>query len=227
MKYLIRIILASSISILINFCANAQWDPGASLSLGMGYGQNALSQSVMSNTFNSANKGTSKADNIDYVYLGFSHYRGFEDRIFKQVLSNDKNTDKGKLRSFLSSTRTMHHFGMRSREYGLKDIYVSDILATGIAWNWEMYHQAKASKQKVINMRNAIRGNMAKSGVKNQLSKLSDDDKRNWVLSFMYNNSMLAQTIKLTGKITPLQKKQLAQIAAQAGVPNIANVSMN
>lgn len=120
----------------------------------------------MSNAFSSVNKGTSKADNTDYIYLGFSHYRGFEEQIFKQVIANDKNTDKGKLRSFLSATRTMHHFGIRSREYGLKDAYLSDILVTGIAWNWEMYHRAKANKQKVINLRNAIRGNMVKSGIK-------------------------------------------------------------
>jgi hypothetical protein len=33
--------------------ATAQWDPAASAMLGQGYGQNALSQSVMTNTFNS------------------------------------------------------------------------------------------------------------------------------------------------------------------------------
>ena len=39
--------------------AQAQWDPGASAMLGQGYGMNALSQSVMSNTFNSSGKGGS------------------------------------------------------------------------------------------------------------------------------------------------------------------------
>lgn len=33
--------------------AQAQWDPGATAMLGQGYGMNALSQSVMTNTFNS------------------------------------------------------------------------------------------------------------------------------------------------------------------------------
>lgn len=39
--------------------AHAQWDPGASAMLGQGYGMNALSQSVMSNTFNASGKGGS------------------------------------------------------------------------------------------------------------------------------------------------------------------------
>lgn len=37
---------------------------------------------------------------------------------------------------------------------------------------------------------------------------------------------MLAQIIKQTGKITPIQKKQLAEVAAQAGVPNMTTVNM-
>lgn len=43
--------------------------------LGVGYGQNALSQSIMNNVFNNGN-GVSKADKLDYLY--FSHYRGFK-----------------------------------------------------------------------------------------------------------------------------------------------------
>ena len=202
-------------------------DPSASLSLGMGHGYNALSQSVMRNAFASTSgKTTSKASNADYIYLGFSHYRGYEQKIFDAVLANDKNTDKGRLRSFLTSSRTMHHFNMRSREFGLKDTYISDILATGIAWNWELYHQTKPAKQKVVELRNAIRDNMDKSSIKSQIAKMSEQEKQNWLLGFMYNNSMLAYTIQQTGKITPLQKQQLVTTAKQAGVPDIAAVSL-
>ena len=205
----------------------AQYDASATLSLGMGHGYTALSQSVMSNAFNNSNiKIPAKSTNADYIYLGFSDYRGFEDKILNSLLANNKNSDKGKIRSFLSSTRTMYHFMMRSRDLGLKDTYISDIIATGIAWNWEMYHESKASKQKVINLRNAIRNNMEKDGIKTQISKLSAEDKRNWILSFMYNNSMLAQTIKKSGKLSPIQKQQLLTTAQQAGVPNIASVSL-
>ncbi|WP_113654748.1 hypothetical protein [Pedobacter namyangjuensis] len=212
--------------VMVGLNATAQWDPGATQSLGMGHGFNALSQSVMSNTFNNANKGTSKAENADYIYFGFSNFRGFEEKIFNQLVANDKNVDKGKIRRFLSDSRTMHQFNIRSRDFGLKDTYISDILATGIAWNWEMYHQTKSSKQKVINLRNAIRGNMAKGPVKTQIAKLSATDKTDWMMSFMYNNAMLAQTIKNTGKLTATQKQQLAQTAKQAGVENIASVSL-
>jgi len=205
----------------------AQYDASATLSLGMGHGYTALSQSVMSNAFNNSNiKTPAKSTNADYIYLGFSDYRGFEDKILNSILANNKNSEKGKIRSFLSSTRTMYHFMMRSRDLGLKDTYISDIIATGIAWNWEMYHESKASKQKVINLRNAIRNNMAKDGIKTQISKLSAEEKRNWILSFMYNNSMLAQIIKQSGKLSATQKQQLLTTAQQAGVPNIASVSL-
>lgn len=43
MKYLIRISSLSVILILTNFYAIAQWDSGATVSLGMGHGQTALS----------------------------------------------------------------------------------------------------------------------------------------------------------------------------------------
>lgn len=212
---------------IFNLKAWAQYDASATLSLGMGHGYTALSQSVMTNAF-ATNSGTkvSKANNADYIYLGFSHYRGFEEKVFNQILINDKNVDKGKLRSFLASTRTMHHFGTRAREYGLKDTYLSDIIATGIAWNWEMYHQAKPTKQKVVSLRDAIRGNMTKSSIKSQIAKMSEEDKRNWILSFMYNNSMLAQIIKNNGKVSAVQKQQLLTTAQQAGVPDIAKVSL-
>jgi len=215
-------------SLFINFSVLAQYDASASLSLGMGHGYNALSQSVMSNTFAAGknSKTVSKANNADYIYLGFSHYRGFEEKILNQMLKNNASIDKGKVRSFLSGTRTMHNFGTRAREHGLKDTYIADILATGIAWNWEMYHQTKASKQKVAALRDAIRNNMDKSAMKNQIAKLSDEDKRDWMLSFMYNNSMLAQIIKNAGKLSNEQKQQLATTAQQAGVPNIATVSL-
>jgi|GEM_PF-890389 len=210
------------------FKAFAQYDASASLSLGMGHGYTALSQSVMSNAFAAGNssKAVSKASNADYIYLGFSHYSGFEQKVFEQLLKNDKNMDKGKARTFLSGTRTMHHFGTRARGYGLKDTYLSDILATGIAWNWEMYHQTKASSPKVVALRNSIRSNMDKTSVKAQLSKLSDEDKRDWILSFMYNNSMLALIIKNAGKLSDLNKQQLLKTAQQAGVPDIGSVSL-
>lgn len=227
MTYFTRFKLACILGFAVNFKALAQYDPGASLSLGMGHGQTALSQSVMRNAFaNSGSKPSSKANKADYVYLGFSHYREFEQKLFEQVLANDATTDKGKLRSFLTSTRTMHHFDTRTQAYGLSASLLSDLLATGIAWNWEMYHQTTASKQKVINLRNSIAGNMSSDAVKNQVLKLSDEDKRMWILSFMYNNSMMAQQIKNAGKTTPQHKVQLAQVAKQAGVPDIAKVSL-
>lgn len=213
--------------LVFNLKVGAQYDASATLSLGMGHGYTALSQSVMTNAFASNNGAkVSKASNAEYIYLGFSHYRGFEEKVVNQMLSNNKNVDKAKLRSFLASTRTMHHFGTRAREYGLKDTYLSDIIATGIAWNWEMYHQVKPTKQKVVNLRDAIRSNLTKSAIKDQIAKLSDDDKREWILSFMYNNSMLAQTIKNSGELSSAQKLQLATTAQQAGVPDIAKVSL-
>jgi hypothetical protein len=216
-------------ALLLNTRVMAQYDGSASLSLGMGHGYTALSQSVMSNAFaaTKGNKPAPKANNADYIYLGFSHYRSFEQKVFNQVLQNDKNTDRGKLRSFLTSARTMYHFTTRAQEVGLKDTYISDIMAIGIAWNWEMYHEKKASKQKVVALRNAIRDNIDKSSIKAQLAKLSDEDKRDWILSFMYNNSMLAQIIKNTGKVSPLQKQQLLKTAQQAGVPDISSVTLN
>jgi hypothetical protein len=227
MRYVIRFQFLLIGIFIFNLNTWAQYDASASLSLGMGHGYTALSQSVMTNAFAaSSGKKVSKASNADYIYLGFSHYRGFEEKVFNQVLTNDKNVDKGKLRSFLTSTRTMHHFGTRAREYGLKDTYLSDIIATGIAWNWEMYHQAKPTTQKVVNLRDAIRSNMTKLTIKSQIDKMSEEDKRNWILSFMYNNSMLAQTIKNNGKVSSVQKQQLLTVAQQAGVPNIAKVSL-
>ncbi|RZK42859.1 MAG: hypothetical protein EOO90_05915 [Pedobacter sp.] len=227
MRFLASIFFAVIGSFVLHTDTFAQYDPSASLSLGMGHGYNALSQSVMTNAFSASGGNVkSKASNADYVYLGFSHYRDFEQKIFNQVLSSDRNMDKGKMRSFLTSTRTMHHFGTRARDYGLKDTFISDLLATGIAWNWELYHQKKASKQKVQNLRNAIRNNMDKSSIRSQVSKLSDEEKRLWILSFMYNNSMLAQIIKNAGKTTMLHKQQLLKTAQQAGVPNIAAVSL-
>ncbi|MDN3585212.1 hypothetical protein QWY86_00930 [Pedobacter aquatilis] len=220
-SFLLLFILLSTLN------SQAQYDASATLSLGMGHGYTALSQSVMSNAFNNSNgKATAKSNNTDYIYLGFSDYRGFEDKILNSLLAKDKKSDKGKIRSFLSSTRTMYHFMMRSRELGFKDTYISDIIATGIAWNWEMYHETKTDKQKVLNLRNAIKNNLAKDGVKKQISKLSADDKRNWILSFMYNNSMIAQIIKQSGKLSAEQKQQLVTTAQQAGVPDIAAVSL-
>ncbi|WP_129715150.1 hypothetical protein [Pedobacter sp. SYP-B3415] len=225
---IIRFRILSVTLLFIARSASAQYDPSASASLGMGHGYTALTQSVMSNAFAATSKssGATKAANADYVYLGFSHFREFEQKIFEQVLQTNKSMDKGKMRSFLSSTRTMYHFNTRARAYGLKDTYVSDLLATGIAWNWEMYHRAKPAKEKVISLRNAIRSNMAKNSIKNQITKLSEAEKRTWILSFMYNNSMLAQIIKNAGKLGPEQKQQLIKTAAQAGVPDIATVSL-
>ncbi|RZK82520.1 MAG: hypothetical protein EOO92_01430 [Pedobacter sp.] len=226
MKYIFKFQFVLLFCFLVNLSAFAQYDASATLSLGMGHGYNALSQSVMSNAFANTAKGTSKASNADYVYLGSSNYDRFEQKILNQMVQKNTKIDKNKMRSFLSSSRTMHHFGTRARAYGLKETYISDLLATGIAWNWELYHQTKPSNQKVVNLRNSIRSNMAKATVNNQLSKLSDEEKREWILAFMYNNSMLAQTIKNTGKITIIQKQQLANIAKEAGVSDIAAVSL-
>ena len=205
---------------------HAQWDPGATVDLGMGYGQNALSQSVMTNVFNNNNKATSVADKADYLYFGSSHYSRFEEKIFNALVAKDQKADKGKLRRFLSSTRTMHHFSEKSKIYGLKTSNISDLLAIGIAWNWEMYHQTAANKQKVLNLRNAIRGNMTKSNVRNQIAKLSEAEKRDWILGFMYNNSMIALQIKNAGKLTAMHKQQLAKTVALAGVPDIQKVAL-
>ena len=227
MRLFIRIKLVLILSLAINLSAFAQYDASATLSLGMGHGYNALSQSVMSNVFkNSGNNTVSKSSNADYIYLGASNYSRFEEKIAKSLMAGNKNNDQNKIRSFLSSTRTMYHFNTKSRTYGLKDTYLSDILATGIAWNWEMYHQTKADNKKVINLRNTIRNNMAKGPVKDQLAKLSEDRRREWILSFMYNHSMLAQTIKQSGKLSATHKQQLAEMAKNAGVPNIATVSL-
>jgi len=89
-----------------------------------------------------------------------------------------------------------------------------------------MYHQTKADNKKVINLRNTIRNNMAKGPVKDQLAKLSEDQRREWILSFMYNHSMLARTIKQSGKLSAVHKKQLLETAKNAGVPNLATVSL-
>ena len=226
MAYVFRFQFVLVICFLFKLDVAAQYDASATLSLGMGHGYTALTQNVMSNAFANTSKGISKASNADYVYLGASHYSGFEQKIVEQVVKNDSKADKNKMRSFLVSTRTMHHFGTRARSYGLKDTYVSDLLATGIAWNWELYHQVKPSSEKVVDLRNSIRNNMTKSANNIKLSKLSDEEKREWILAFMYNNSMLAQTLKNTGKITALQKQQLLKNGQQAGVANIASVSL-
>jgi len=213
--------------VIIGLPAIAQYDAGATLSLGMGHGYNALSQSVMGNAFkNNGNNAASKSNNADYIYLGASNYSRFEEKITKSLMESNPKNDKNKIRSFLSSTRTMFHFNTKSRAYGLKDTYLSDLLATGIAWNWEMYHQTKADNKKVVNLRNTIKGNMAKSTVKSQIAKLSEDQRREWILGFMYNHSMLAQTIKQSGKLSATQKRQLAEMAKNAGVPDIATVSL-
>lgn len=227
MRLLIRFKLILILSLVINSSAFAQYDASTTLSLGMGHGYNALSQSVMSNAFkNSRNNAVNKSSNADYIYLGANSYDRFEEKITKGLMAGNQNNDKDKIRSFLSSTRTMYHFYTKSRTYGLKDTYLSDILATGIAWNWEMYHQTKADNKKVINLRNTIRNNMAKGEIKNQISKLSEEGRKDWILSFMYNYSMLAQTIKQSGKLTSLHKQQLSQTAKQVGIPNIATVSL-
>lgn len=51
--------------------ATAQYDPGATLDLGMGYGQNALSQSAMRNVPDDTAAGASGADD-DYAGSGMS-----------------------------------------------------------------------------------------------------------------------------------------------------------
>ena len=227
MRLFIRFKLILTLSLAINLSAFAQYDASATLSLGLGHGYTALGQSVMSNAFkNSGNNTVSKSVNADYIYLGASNYSRFEEKITKGVMAKNQNNDKAKIRSFLSSARTMHHFNTKSRAYGLKDTYLSDILATGIAWNWEMYHQAKADNKKVVNLRNTIRNNIAKGEIKDQISKLSEEERIDWILSFMYNHSMLARTIKQSGKLSAVHKKQLLETAKNAGVPNLATVSL-
>ncbi|WP_316780071.1 hypothetical protein [Pedobacter antarcticus] len=227
MKYWIKIGFLLTLGIVLNMTAFAQYDASATLSLGMGHGQTALSQDVMRNAFAlKSNEVVNKASKAEYIYLGSADYSRFERQIFDGILAENKNADKVKLRGFLVDTRTRHHFFQRTRSYGLRDTYLSDILATGIAWNWEMYHQTAADKQKVVNLRNKIRNNMSKSSVTKQISNLSDEDKRKWILSFMYNNSILAYTIKKTGKLSALQKEQLIKTAQQAGVPDISAVSL-
>jgi len=221
-----RILFVGILFIFSYLNASAQYEGSATASLGMGHGYTALRQSVMSNAFKNSGGGVSKASNKDYLYLGFSHFRGFEELLFNQVIAANKNTDKGKLRSFLTGTRTMHHFDSRAQAAGLKSNYLSDILAIGIAWNWEMYHQLDANKVKVVNLRNSIRANMAKNEVQRKIAKMSEQDRRNWILSFMYNNSMLAYQIKQNGKASALHKEQLAKAAALAGVPDISKVSL-
>jgi len=89
-----------------------------------------------------------------------------------------------------------------------------------------MYHQVSADKTKVINLRNSIRSNMSNNEVQSKLAKMSESDRRNWILSFMYNNSMLAYQIKQNGKASAINKQQLAKTAALAGVPDISKVSL-
>ena len=223
---IMRGVLIVAFFFLYQLSAVAQYEGSASASLGMGHGYTALSQSVMSNAFKNSGKSINKAANADYLYLGFSHFRGFEELLFNKVLAANGNIDKGKLRSFLTGTRTMYHFDSRAQALGLKSNYLSDILAIGMAWNWEMYHQVPAEKGKVISLRNSIRSNMAKNEVQSKLKKMSEEDRRNWILSFMYNNSMLAQQIKQSGKTSALHKEQLIKTAALAGVPDIAKVSL-
>lgn len=51
-RLVVLLALTFLVSLLAAPAAHAQWDPSASAMLGQGYGQNALSQSVMTNTFN-------------------------------------------------------------------------------------------------------------------------------------------------------------------------------
>jgi len=181
------------------FCglpAFAQYSPGGTMDLGMGYGQIALSQSIFSGTRQSGHhktqktgksksktspkKSTAKTD-----VLAFRWNDALTTQYRKELIdeaSHKKPSDRAAVTRRLNSLNPTKTFRQLSYQYGLNPFSIPDLAATYCVASWEIVKGHKTTKPKIIHLRNLIRNEMQKSSyVTNTIRDASAKDKQFWL----------------------------------------------
>lgn len=158
--------------------ANAQYSPSASLDLGMGFGQMALSQSILSSaTRNSRQKGTtgkkpsthskkapagSKKPAADPLAVRWDDAisRQFQKEVVDRISQQQNEIPREAIEKYLNSVNPPKTFRQLAYQYGLTPFSAPDLIATYSVVYWELIEGKKASKAKILQLRNTIRSNL-------------------------------------------------------------------
>lgn len=215
---------------------SAQYSPTATMDLGMGYGQIALSQSIFSGTRRSggsknhsgkSKKSLPKKPQAKTNPLVF-RWDDSLSRQYRQDLitraSHLQLGDRAAITKRLSRLNPTKTFRQLAYQYGLNPSSIPDLAATYCAASWEMLNGRKASRKKVFQVRNDIRRQMESSSfVMNTLRDADQKAKQFWLEEQAYeiilNRTSYAE-LKQTGNTRKIKefRAQAVSNAKKRGV---------
>ncbi len=174
--------------------AMAQYSPSATMDLGIGYGQIAINQSIFSSTSETSNKKSApktaakKTTPHNAVSLNPLSFRWDETisgqyrRDLVKRASSKRPDLRAEVAHRLNSLDPAKTFRQLSYQYGLKPFSISDLTATYCVASWEMINERKANRQKIQEIKNAIRRDIESSPMAMQvLRDVSQQKKQFWI----------------------------------------------
>jgi hypothetical protein len=192
------------------FSASAQFDPGASMDLGAGYGQIALSQSILTGTRQTgAAAGASRPGKILRFYWRDSISHEFRQEMIDSLSAKFK-LSKPAARKLLEDVNPLAGFQEVTHDNGLDMFDIADLLTTYCAVSWEIVHGRKPSAAGIQSLNQKIRDSIARQDpVLRDVKKLTDKEKQYWMESLAYGamlNRESSQTLARKGESARLDK---------------------
>jgi hypothetical protein len=184
-------LLSSALLITLVFAsvAQAQYDPGATMDLGAGYGQTGLSQSILSGTRNLGSKsGAGKNPTNELKFY-------WKDRILRQFqaetiqkIGGSQPERQQRLAALLKDLDPTPTFRSLVQRSGLNPYFIPDILTVYCATQWEIVKGRPASKAGIVRLRDQIQASILEQpSVSAKIRNFDQQTKQYWLETFAYN----------------------------------------
>jgi hypothetical protein len=164
-----------------------QYDPGASMDLGAGYGQIALSQSIMNGTRDvGEGHATQTADRALRLYWSNSVSREFRQKMIEELARRFK-LSQAHTEKLIEDVNPIAGFQEITYKIGLDMFNVADLLTTYCVVSWEMVRNRKATPPGIASLNRKIRNSIAShEPVFASVQKLTAKEKQFWMESLAY-----------------------------------------
>ncbi len=186
-----RLTLLSSSILAALFCApaaQAQWDPGATLDLGTGYGQTALSQSILSGTRHLGSKsgvGKSKAHELRFYWRDYLS-RQFQQEVIEKGGGNQPERQK-KVAALFKDLNPTASFQELVHKNGLDMFSIPDLITMYCVAEWEIVTGRQASREGVHRLRDQIRDSiLQQQSVFAKIRSFDQQAKQYWLETLAY-----------------------------------------
>jgi hypothetical protein len=194
------------------------------MDLGAGYGQIALSQSIMNGTRDVGNTPSSQgADRALRLYWSDSVSREFRQEMIDSLAQRFK-ISKPDARKLIEDINPIAGFQEITYKIGLDMFNVADLMTTYCVISWEMVRNRKATPAGIAALNTRIRNSIASQKlVFARVQKLTAKEKQFWMESLAYGamlNRRSLETFVDRGATTRAQKLRefISRTAAEMGV---------